>query len=48
MGRYSNIGWVMKDSGGKWKKASRKRRKTSAEVSRVYTEVKHICLSLEV
>lgn len=31
MGRYSHIGWIVKGSGGKWKKASRKRRKTSAE-----------------
>lgn len=32
MGRYSYIGGVVKDSGGKQKKASRRRRKTSVEV----------------
>lgn len=32
MGRYSYIGGVVKDSGGKQKRASRRRRKTSVEV----------------
>lgn len=42
MGRYSYIGGVVKDSGGKQKKASRKEKKDFCRSIRVHMEVKRI------